>query len=360
MPFKATCPKCSAKITVKEALIGKSIPCPQCKASFRVADPDDLTGDETEIEDLAPARRKSARSKTDSNQSSGASALWPIAAVCSVVVLLIGGLTGYLTASSRTKAGSAAVQGAGELSVAMNRMLKLLKDGNDREFLRDFAPIEEFRKLQAAESGSSPLPKIPSDILIPVIKGAISQRPEMTSDGKTASFLPATGKLIEAAWQPGPGYEGDVKAVIRSGISDIEKGEVRTFIRNAFPPDALQVMFTRSFENSAVPLVEKDSALITLMLRDLRDLEKKEPKVTGDVAEFSLPAIDYPKEQAQLIRPGADHYSLQPRVIRFSLINGHWRFYSDGTLRKSGMIEGTGTRLQLEQMGSTWRLTRYP
>lgn len=313
---------------------------------------------DSDNDEVVPNKRRTSRSKGDG--SSSATALWPIAGVLSVVVLLVGGLTGYLTAASRTKTGSAAVQGAGELSVAMSRMLKLLKDGNDREFLRDFAPIEEFRKLQAAEAGSSPLPKVPSELLISIIKGAIGQKPEMTSDGKTASFLPATGKLIEAAWQPAPGYDGDVKAMIRSAISDIEKGDVRTFIRNAFPPDALQVMFTRSFENSAIPLVEKDSVLVTLMLRDLRDLEKKEPKVAGEVAEFTLPAIDYPKEQAQLIRPGADHYNLQQRVIKFSLINGHWRFYSDGSLRKSGIIEGTGTRLQLEQMGSTWRLTRYP
>ena len=369
MPFNAICPKCSAKVTVKEALIGKSVPCSQCQVPFRVTDPADSTEMDSDIDQdddlpsrpaLANQRSKASRGKSKGSSSSGTSGLWPIAAVVSVFALLLGGLTGYLVTSSRTKAGSAAVQGAGDVSVALSRMLQMLKDGKNREFLRDYAPIEEFHRLQAAESGSSPLPKIPSEILIPVIKGAIGQKAEITSDGKAASFLPASGKLIDPAWQPGPGYEGDVKAVIRSAIAEIEKGDINAFIRNTFPPDALQILFARNLENSAIPLIEKDSALITLMLRDLKDLEKKEAKITEETAEFTLPAIDYPKEQSQLVRPGAEHYSLQPRVIRFSQINGRWRFYNDGSLRKSGMIEGTGTRLQLEQIGSSWRLSRYP
>mgnify|MGYP003352419536 CR=1 FL=1 len=82
-------------------------------------------------------------------------------------------------------------------------------------------------------------------------------------------------------------------------------------------------------------------------------------QINADTAEFTLPPLKYVADRHRLIRH-TDQYPIPDRTIRFSKIDGKWRFYENGSLKKSGALDGNGTRLQFERTGDTWRLERYP
>ena len=145
-----------------------------------------------------------------------------------------------------------------------------------------------------------------------------------------------------------------------AAVADIEKGQIKELISNMFPPDVLPTILRNGRDDNPVPYVDKDSAVMKLMLQDLKALLTSTPLIQENVAEFTLPPVQYPPNQIQQVRPGAERYRLRDRVIRFSRINGRWRFYDDGSFRQSGAIEESVAFLKLERNGDSWRLAEYP
>ncbi len=249
---------------------------------------------------------------------------------------------------------------AADLKQVLGKIQQMIAAGEDREFLIQYAPVEELRKLQSAESRSQPLPEIPRDVILNAIQAVSTQVADVDGSAITATFEAETNAGSNSQWSPGPGYDGDVQAAIQSSLADLEAGKFRDFIVNMFPPDAVKVLFRNGPEQTQAAMINQESALVVRMLQDLKALAKQRPQVTGDVAEFSLSPVEYSQEQLRFIRPAGTFYPTPDRIIRFSRIDGHWRFYDDGSLRKTGALDGNIVRLAFERVGASWRLVSYP
>ncbi len=69
MPFKITCPKCDERISLKTAPEeGDRVKCPECSASFRYEEPEEVEEPE---EDEAPARKKSSKKSSVKKKDEG-------------------------------------------------------------------------------------------------------------------------------------------------------------------------------------------------------------------------------------------------------------------------------------------------
>ncbi|MEZ6043048.1 MAG: hypothetical protein R3C20_21320 [Planctomycetaceae bacterium] len=247
--------------------------------------------------------------------------------------------------------------GAADVRQVLAKMKDLLTSENDREFLIHYGPIDELRSLQAAEANSQPLPEIPRQNLLNAIDALEAQVADV---GATAVVATLTADSGSGESDAGPGYEGDVNAVINRWISDLEEGNVREFMLNAFPPDALSAMFRNGPDRNFAAMADKDAALVVRMLQDLKSLSTETPRIDGDTAEFTLPAVTYTENELRFVRPPGNPYVIPERIIRFSRIGGCWRFYSDGSLQQTSVLDGKVIRLNLERVGSSWRLVSYP
>ncbi len=216
---------------------------------------------------------------------------------------------------------------AADIRRVLEKMKELITAQNDREFLIQFGPMDELRKLQSAESASQPLPEIPRDSLLKAIQAVSGGIADVGDSALLASVSSEiAGDSGDPQWAPGPGYDGDVSAVIAKSIAELEQGRIREFMLNMFPPDALRAMFRNGPERSFAAKADMNSALVVRTLQDLKSLAAEQPQITGDVAEFSLPAVEYTDQDVTQIRPALAQYPVPDRVIRFSKINGHWRF----------------------------------
>lgn len=250
---------------------------------------------------------------------------------------------------------------AADIRRVLEKMTELITAEKDREFLIQFGPIDELRKLQSAESANRPLPEVPRESLLKAIQAVSGEIADVGDSALLASVsVEVTGDTGDPQWAPGPGYDGDVAAVIVKSIAELEQGRIHEFMLNMFPPVALRVMSRNGTERSFAAKVDMDSALVVRMLQDLKLLTAEQPQITGDVAEFSLPAVEYAGNDVTQIRPALAKYPVPDRIIRFSKINGHWRFYDDGSLRQTGALDGSVIQLKLERVGTSWRLLSYP
>lgn len=249
---------------------------------------------------------------------------------------------------------------AADIRRVLEKMRELITAQDDREFLIQFGPIDELRRLQTAEAAGQALPEIPRNDLLRVIQAVSGEIADVGKSAMVASIRVETNDSGDPQWAPGPGYEGDVSAAIAKSITELEQGRIREFMLNMFPPDALRAMFRNGPERSLAAKADKDSALVVRMLQDLKSLAAEQPQITGDVAEFSLPAVEYTEADLPKIRPALAQYPVPDRIIRFSKINGHWRFYDDGSLRQTGALDGNVIQLNLERVGTSWRLVKYP
>jgi hypothetical protein len=116
-----------------------------------------------------------------------------------------------------------------------------------------------------------------------------------------------------------------VTAAIKAAIDDIEQGNVKDFIRNMFPVNAQLAMFRQGVNRAPAAIVDKDAGIMELMLKDLKALQSLSPNIQQDVAEFTLPPVEFvEKPNRKLILPAGIPVVAPDRVIRFSKINGHW------------------------------------
>ena len=241
------------------------------------------------------------------------------------------------------------------------KMQKLIAAEDDREFFIHYAPIDELRKFQKAEAEGQSPPVVPRDSLKVAIAMVVEKPAEIDDSGLVAVFRAEGSRVVDPDWAVGPGYPGEIQEVIARAIAEIEHGDIKQFIKNMFPPDVLLVMFRNGPDHSTAPLMNQGSAMVVRMLEDLKKLQSLKPKIKADVAEFVLEAVVYEQNQRFAVRPFEEgRYPIPDRLIRFSMINKRWRFYDDGTLRKTGLLEDKGVQLRFERLGTSWRLAKYP
>ena len=105
-----------------------------------------------------------------------------------------------------------------------------------------------------------------------------------------------------------------------------------------------------------------NSTLVVRMLEDLKLLKSGTPKVQGDVAEYTIPPQQYSADDLRRIRPNPNGPEPPDRRVRFSRINGHWRFYAGVSEKQisQSLSGGPVKEMELERIGTGWRLSKMP
>ncbi|MCA9064386.1 MAG: hypothetical protein KDA96_15050, partial [Planctomycetaceae bacterium] len=130
-----------------------------------------------------------------------------------------------------------------------------------------------------------------------------------------------------------PGYRGDVKDAIKAGLGDLESGNAEEFLEKMLPPAAIAMLKADARWESAVQAMTDETEEKTRMKEDLTLLLKETPEIDGDTASFQLPHLkqpENPRRQARSEEKADEEYPTQ-RSIRFSRIDGTWRFFDSAT-----------------------------
>lgn len=297
------------------------------------------------------------------------------------------------TASSSTASSSAPSSNTaspestdeGDVRAALANMLKLVQADQFEQFVRYHGPIPVVNRMIQQPAASSVGSMSPSQKLAMVsfLKGLRSGNVAIkspytaivSSGSLEPEVVPATN--IE---QPNPyagnpattaGYGSDLKQAITAGIADLHAGTAEPFLLKMLPPATTDMMKKSGRWAYSVDLMAPDSAHHRSMLSELQALSELEPEITENTASFELPRnVFVPGRRPQ------SNFKDGVRTIRFSLVDGHWRFFDNTTEHRAAVsaafsrdipemkIEAKqktpGGLTQLVKVGSDWRLTTMP
>jgi hypothetical protein len=162
-----------------------------------------------------------------------------------------------------------------------------------------------------------------------------------------------------------PAYQGDLPDVIAAALKDLNAEKYEDCMSRLIPPSTIHMMKTDGRWDGMMESLSSDSPMIKMMISDLTELSKAEAAIDGDTAEYQLPNVIH------VVGRGGDteEEDAEDRVIRFSKINGAWRFYDsnaktveelDAALKREAKGEISDDQLVVEKIGSDWRLLQVP
>lgn len=266
-----------------------------------------------------------------------------------------------------------------EVRAALANMLALLEQEQFEEFVHQHAPLDTYvRFLEMLEEGESmPKPK-PAEVapLIEYVKSMqdmtinvhptgrfamLSADPDTTPAEKPNVVNPFAGLRQETT----TGYGNDLAAAISTARSDLAAGDAEKFATGMFPPSTIAMIKAEGRWDSTLEQLAADAPRAAAVVKDLQVLETLKPVIDGDTATFTLDRI-----VTKVNRNGGESFKDGERTIRFSLIDGDWRFFDntrdvasriDAALdREMPEVEGRSLELRLQKVGSDWRLMTFP
>ncbi len=410
MTIRTKCRTCAAALKLKDEFSGKTVQCPRCKSAVVVPVLDSVSQSPTDdiewlddeepvpddlLSDIGSSLRDDLYSPVPSVTKKKKSADFeePTLAIANdsrkilIIASLIGGmfLVGLLLSAGLfwvlksdadiviqddkhvgTRSAPAVVKTGGfddtsemarQLPAVLDAMQTLLLENKNREFLLQFAPLEDLARLKAADIEQKSVPPLPRQAILTAIEKLKGKPPEILSSGwvaclKNEETVNATGVATS------PGYGGDLKEVIRLATIDLEEGRYSAFVEKIIPASAKLHLMNGGADKSVMGQLSKDSPLVLAMLADLKDLQTLEPQIRGDTAVFvvrpAAPIDDFPPP----VRSGNSHVP-QNREIRFSLIGGSWRFFDN--LADDPDLSGVVVyELTFDRVGNSWRLAEWP
>lgn len=289
MAVSFECPSCERKLKAPEKLIGKRLQCPSCFNEVTVPGGSSLDAYPPDSEDPMPSasRRSSSNSPKSRSGEKRAPSTQPEdqrAAAWYQSTAFVGVLSGF---------------GGFLLGVFVMWLAG-----------RNSSPLEDV----VSQSAPAPSASAPS-----------------TAQGTPDLVAEAPAVIATEA-----GYGSDLPQVIDSAIKDLESGQVRQFVLRIFPPEAIVEMQAGPVGQSRLDSINPESTLVLRMREDLKVLKSVTPEMQGDTAEFVLPPQQYSAADTVLIRPNPKGLEPPDRVVRFSLSNGHWRFYAGAKSKQTG------------------------
>lgn len=263
-----------------------------------------------------------------------------------------------------------------EARAAVKEMIRKLGKGEYQEFMHQHIPIDEYvRQLRSGQPMEIPLSAIPQLVQMATTLGQL-QDGDATIDptGRVVTFKAKedvkTVKAIENPYSKKPDdvpvYEGDLPDVIAAALKDLKAEKYEDCLSRLIPPSTIHMMKTDGRWDGMMESMSSDSPMVTTMIADLTELSKAEASMDGDTAEFRLPTVIH-----VVVGRGGDteEEDADDRVIRFSKINGAWRFYDsnaktveelDAALKRDAKGEISEDQLVVEKIGSDWRLLQVP
>lgn len=262
-----------------------------------------------------------------------------------------------------------------EARAAVKEMIRKLGKGEYQEFVQQHIPIDEYvRELRSGQPMKIPLSAIPQLIQMAATLERL-QDGDATIDptGRVVTFKAKEDvKVVKAIENPYsqksddvPAYEGDLPEVIAAALKDLKAEKYEDCLSRLIPPSTIHMMKTDGRWDGVMESLSAGSPMVKTMIADLTELSKAEASMDGDMAEFRLPGVIHVVGR----RGAAEEEDAEDRVIRFSKINGAWRFYDsnsktveelDAALKREVKGEISEDQLVVEKIGSDWRLLRVP
>lgn len=261
-----------------------------------------------------------------------------------------------------------------EARAAVKEMIRKLGKGEYQEFMHQHIPIDEYvRQLRSDQPIEIPLSAIPQLVQMATTLGRL-QDGDATIDptGRVVTFTAKEDvkvvKVIENPYSKKsddvPAYEGDLPDVIAAALKDLKAEKYEDCLSRLIPPSTIHMMKTDGRWDGMTESLSPDSSMIRTMIADLTELSKAEASIDGDTAEYRLPNIIH------VVASFSDEEEeAGERVIRFSKINGAWRFFDsnaktveelDAALKRDAKGEISEDQLVVEKIGSDWRLLQVP
>ncbi|MEP3479429.1 MAG: hypothetical protein ABJZ55_09295 [Fuerstiella sp.] len=285
-----------------------------------------------------------------------------------------------------------------EVRQALATMLQLLENGEDEQFVFDHAPGETYGMLQQLLADGRSIPRFSPRQRRPIIDYVKSMQQMdliVRPNGLCVALIPpaptgedednpAAKNLYAKMTATGiAGYGDQLPLVIKLALADLVAGESEDFAGKMFPPSTTAMIKTENRWDHVVKQLASGTAQNLAMQKDLQLIQALKPKINGTTAVYTLDRIAtaFPQRVTRL-RFGAPRRSLTPkqpaskqpatssdgkREIRFSLIDGHWRFYDNTSQLASKIAEALNQKISaardaensqnvLVKVGKTWRL----
>lgn len=271
--------------------------------------------------------------------------------------------TGTVAVSDRQpQTTSQASIGEPESPIAAVKDMKELLAANKYElFVTKYAPIETVREFRSSAQRDTVTTRLASPALAELISGLQAGNVSLDDTKQVATVRPASGG---ASGESGAtqGYGNDLKKTLAAGVADLEGDRIKEFVNKMLPPQAIRLMTNGPAGKTRLDMLSKDSLLVSRMLDDLRLLQKLTPEIKDDVAEYVVAAQIFPAPQNAQIRPNPNGLKPPGRRIRFSLIDGDWRFYAGVSAEQvaASVSDSTQPSITLELVGESWRLVSLP
>ncbi len=258
---------------------------------------------------------------------------------------------------------------------AVAEMIRKLGKAEYVDFMHQHSPIDEYiSAFREGRAGQVPFSALPQFVkLTEILKSMQDAEIVVDRSGKTVRFvkqeeLPKADRLqsrYSSAEKPTePGYGDDLTIAIESALQDLKAGNYEVFMAGMLPQSTVLMMKTDDRWDGMVQSLSGDSTIVTRMIEDLSTLVKATPVIDGATAEFTLPNV------VSITRGRRTEIAeVGERIIRFSLIEGSWRFFDsnastanelDAALNRDATGESLKSELVLEKIGSDWRLSRMP
>ncbi len=266
-----------------------------------------------------------------------------------------------------------------EVRTALANMLALLEQEQFEEFVHQHAPLDSYvRFLERLEAGESMPKPTPAEVapLAEYVKSmqnmtisvhptgrfaTLSADPSVSLAEKPSAANPFAGLRKETT----PGYGSDLTGVIRAARSDLATGNAEKFASGMLPPSTIAMIRAEGRWDSTLEQLAADAPRAAAMVKDLQILETLQPVIDGDTAMFTLDRI-----VTKTGRNAGESFKDGQRAIKFSLIDGDWRFFDntrdvasriDEALdREMPEVEGRSLEYRLLKAGSDWRLMTIP
>ncbi len=269
-----------------------------------------------------------------------------------------------------------------EARAAVKEMIRKLGKGEYQEFMHQHIPIDEYvRGLRNGRPMEIPVSAIPQMIQIAATLERL-QDGEATID-PTGRVVTLTAKeestIPKVINNPYSGeadavsaYKGSLSDVIAAAIEDLSDQEFEKTLERLLPPSTIHMMKTDGRWDAMVASLTPESEMIMSMQAELQALLSLKPVIDGDTAEFRVPRIIHVVKNKSLFEGTSgdlEEEEVGERLIRFSRINGAWRFFDgnaatnvelEAALTRQAPMEISDNELVVEKIGSDWRLFAVP
>lgn len=234
-------------------------------------------------------------------------------------------------------------------------------------FIEKYVPVEDLRQIRKQnilnQVGQQFAARPESAKLLALVKKLKTLTPTYDpSKGEATFTMPElVGTDAESivppdpTGKPGPGYGGDLKAVLAACVVDIDKADWKTFVAKMYPAREAARLQDSGELQTLIATLDAHPGMREQLRADLKQMQALQPRITGNVAEFTLKRRALPDRTVKLQKSGAD-----------------WRFFDNSAAVTAEIQKIAALKLpdfkaasdegqvRFERIGGNWRFVKMP